>query len=67
MESEIQSSTGDRAVFKVHSLFSYIGIPVGANMTLKRNWRPIIDKFQSSLSIWKAKTLSLGGRLTLIK
>lgn len=47
--------------------FSYIGVPVGANMTLKKNWQPILDKFQKRLSSWKANTLSFGGKLTLIK
>lgn len=36
-------------------------------MNLGKNWRPIIRKFQSKLSNWKSKTLSFGGRLTLIK
>ncbi|KAI3720995.1 hypothetical protein L2E82_31996 [Cichorium intybus] len=47
--------------------FMYLGVPVGANMGLKRNWKPIIDRFSSKLSSWKAKTLSLGGRVTLAK
>lgn len=47
--------------------FTYLGVPVGANMGLKKNWRPIVEKFQSKLSSWKAKSLSFGGRLTLIK
>lgn len=47
--------------------FKYLGILVGANMNLKRNWLLIIEKVQSKLSAWKAKHLSLGGRLTLVK
>ena len=47
--------------------FQYLGVPVGANMNLKKNWKPIIDRFNAKLSIWKAKTLSFGGRLTLLK
>ncbi|KAI3506473.1 hypothetical protein L1887_28832 [Cichorium endivia] len=47
--------------------FSYLGVPVGANMRLKKNWTPVIDRFQAKLSTWKAKSLSFGGRLTLIK
>ncbi|GKD46697.1 hypothetical protein Tco_1271342 [Tanacetum coccineum] len=31
------------------------------------NWNPIINRFHNRLSMWKAKTLSFGGRLTLIK
>ena len=36
-------------------------------MNLIRIWKLIIKKFHSKLSLWKAKTLSFGGRLTLIK
>lgn len=35
-------------------------------MNLCKNWKPIIDKLQAKLSTWKSKTLSFGGRLTLI-
>lgn len=47
--------------------FNYLGVPVGANMNLIRNWQPVIDRFQAKLRSWKAKTLTFGGRLTLIK
>ncbi|MFS7997684.1 putative RNA-directed DNA polymerase [Helianthus anomalus] len=47
--------------------FKYLGLYVGANMNLVRNWKPIVDLFKVRLSIWKAKTLSYGGRITLIK
>ncbi|KAJ0552768.1 putative RNA-directed DNA polymerase [Helianthus annuus] len=47
--------------------FKYLGLYVGANMNLVRNWKPIIDLFKSRLSIWKARTFSYGGRNTLIK
>ncbi|KAM0005117.1 putative RNA-directed DNA polymerase [Helianthus debilis subsp. tardiflorus] len=47
--------------------FIYLGLPVGANMGLIKNWRPIVERFENKLSQWKARTLSLGGRLTLIK
>lgn len=33
--------------------FNYLGVPVGANMNLIKNWKPIIDKFNSTLSSWK--------------
>lgn len=46
--------------------FSYLGLPVGANMRLEKNWISIIEKFKNKLSAWKAKYLSFGGRLTLI-
>ncbi|GJR17850.1 RNA-directed DNA polymerase, eukaryota, reverse transcriptase zinc-binding domain protein [Tanacetum coccineum] len=43
------------------------GLPIGTNMNKVCNWKPIIDKFHNRLSTWKVKTLSYGGRLTLIK
>ncbi|KAJ0511446.1 putative RNA-directed DNA polymerase [Helianthus annuus] len=47
--------------------FIYLGLKVGANMNLVNNWTPVIDTFSSRLSLWKASTLSIGGRTTLIK
>ncbi|GJZ78840.1 putative RNA-directed DNA polymerase [Tanacetum coccineum] len=45
--------------------FSYLGLPVGKKMRLKVGWNAIIDRFRDKLSSWKAKNLSIGGRLTL--
>ncbi|GJZ49710.1 putative RNA-directed DNA polymerase, eukaryota, reverse transcriptase zinc-binding domain protein [Tanacetum coccineum] len=45
----------------------YLGLPIRANMNKVCNWKPIIDKFHNRLSTYKAKTLSYGGRFTLIK
>ena len=47
--------------------FRYLGIPVGGNMNLASNWQPLVDKFKAKLSEWKAKLLSIGGRLCLCK
>nr|GEX60865.1 RNA-directed DNA polymerase, eukaryota, reverse transcriptase zinc-binding domain protein [Tanacetum cinerariifolium] len=47
--------------------FKYLGIPAGCNMSRFSYWEPIINKFSSRLSLWKARLLSAGGRLTLIK
>nr|KAJ0201237.1 hypothetical protein LSAT_V11C600300430 [Lactuca sativa] len=47
--------------------FNYLGILVGANMNLKKNWKLVIERFQSKLSVWKAKTLLMGGCFTLTK
>ncbi|GKA23075.1 hypothetical protein Tco_0709037, partial [Tanacetum coccineum] len=46
---------------------SYLGLPIGANMSVASNWNPIIDKFHKRLTHWKVKTLSYGGKLTLLK
>ncbi|GJV62365.1 hypothetical protein Tco_1468465 [Tanacetum coccineum] len=45
----------------------YLGVMVGAGMTRHKAWDDVILKLQSRLSKWKAKTLSIGGRLTLLK
>ncbi|GJU72871.1 putative RNA-directed DNA polymerase, eukaryota, reverse transcriptase zinc-binding domain protein [Tanacetum coccineum] len=47
--------------------FNYLGLPVGANMSISCHWSPIIEKVQKRLSSWKARCLSIGGRLTLVK
>ncbi|GKB57062.1 RNA-directed DNA polymerase, eukaryota [Tanacetum coccineum] len=47
--------------------FVYLGVLVGANMTRIGSWKDLIDKFKTCLSRWKVKTLSVGGRLTLLK
>nr|GEY64202.1 RNA-directed DNA polymerase, eukaryota, reverse transcriptase zinc-binding domain protein [Tanacetum cinerariifolium] len=47
--------------------FTYLGLPIGANMNLTFSWQILIDRFQKRLSSWKANLLSIGGRLTLIK
>nr|GEV70837.1 RNA-directed DNA polymerase, eukaryota [Tanacetum cinerariifolium] len=47
--------------------FKYLGVPVGCNMSRCSYWDPIINKFSSRLDLWKARLLSVRGRLTLIK
>ncbi|XP_022018935.1 uncharacterized protein LOC110918967 [Helianthus annuus] len=36
-------------------------------MGLIKNWKPIVKRFEEKLTSWKARTLSFGGRLTLIE
>nr|GEX37064.1 RNA-directed DNA polymerase, eukaryota, reverse transcriptase zinc-binding domain protein [Tanacetum cinerariifolium] len=43
------------------------GLPIGAKMTSCSNWNPLVERFLKRLSNWKAKTLSFGGRITLIR
>ncbi|GJX44997.1 hypothetical protein Tco_0261673 [Tanacetum coccineum] len=47
--------------------FTLVGVMVGAGMTRHKAWDDVVLKLQSRLSKWKAKTLSIGGRLTLLK
>ncbi|KAJ9551745.1 hypothetical protein OSB04_015790 [Centaurea solstitialis] len=47
--------------------FTYLGLPVGDSMLKKSDWRPVVDKVKAKLASWKAKIISYGGRLTLVK
>ncbi|GJZ17500.1 RNA-directed DNA polymerase, eukaryota, reverse transcriptase zinc-binding domain protein [Tanacetum coccineum] len=51
----------------LHTPFKYLGIMVGENMSSIRAWDETVNKLKMSLSSWKLKTLSIGGRLTLLK
>ncbi|XP_072077829.1 uncharacterized protein [Arachis hypogaea] len=45
----------------------YLGISLGANPRLVKTWKPIIDKVEDKLSLWKARSLNKAGKLVLIK
>ncbi|GKB30752.1 RNA-directed DNA polymerase, eukaryota [Tanacetum coccineum] len=47
--------------------FNYLGVKVGGVMSKSSSWEDVLAKISSRLSKWKLKTLSIGGRLTLIK
>ncbi|GJX45301.1 RNA-directed DNA polymerase, eukaryota [Tanacetum coccineum] len=47
--------------------FKYLGVMVGGNMALVKSWDDVIGKLNSRLSKWKRNSLSIGGRLTLLK
>ncbi|GKC54374.1 RNA-directed DNA polymerase, eukaryota [Tanacetum coccineum] len=47
--------------------FKYLGVMVGGNMSRVNAWEDSIGKIKARLSKWKLKTLSVGGRLTLLK
>nr|GEZ45219.1 hypothetical protein [Tanacetum cinerariifolium] len=47
--------------------FTYLGVKVGASMMRHSSWLEVVQKVNTKLSKWKAKTLSAGGRLTLLK
>nr|GEV60564.1 RNA-directed DNA polymerase, eukaryota [Tanacetum cinerariifolium] len=47
--------------------FSYLGTQVGGTMSRVQAWNDVVDKVQTRLSKWKLNTLSIGGRLTLLK
>ncbi|EOY07997.1 Uncharacterized protein TCM_022315 [Theobroma cacao] len=45
----------------------YLGLPLKANPNSIQTWKPIIEKFETRLAGWKAKTLSIGGRVALLR
>ncbi|GKB90904.1 hypothetical protein Tco_0963176 [Tanacetum coccineum] len=47
--------------------FVHLGVKVGGAMSRIKSWDDVVAKVSSRLSKWKLKTLSIGGRLTLIK
>ncbi|GJV00421.1 RNA-directed DNA polymerase, eukaryota [Tanacetum coccineum] len=47
--------------------FKYLGVTVGDNMARVSAWDDVVRKIKARLSNWKIKTLSIGGRLTLLK
>nr|GEU39042.1 RNA-directed DNA polymerase, eukaryota [Tanacetum cinerariifolium] len=47
--------------------FSYLGSMVGGFMTRHQLWSDIVDRVKKRLSKWKMHTLSIEGRLALVK
>nr|GEZ45630.1 RNA-directed DNA polymerase, eukaryota [Tanacetum cinerariifolium] len=47
--------------------FAYLRTKVGGKMSRVKEWNEVVDKVVSRLSKWKMKTLSIRGRLTLLK
>ncbi|KAK1436726.1 hypothetical protein QVD17_02508 [Tagetes erecta] len=47
--------------------FVYLGLKVGTNMNRINNWDHVINVFDRRLALWKSTSLSIGGRLTLLK
>nr|GEW99327.1 hypothetical protein [Tanacetum cinerariifolium] len=47
--------------------FNYLDVKVGAPSSKSYSWDEVLAKISAGLSKWKIKTLSIGGRLTLIK
>nr|GEZ14308.1 RNA-directed DNA polymerase, eukaryota, reverse transcriptase zinc-binding domain protein [Tanacetum cinerariifolium] len=65
--SEVASMTACTGCEACSFPFSYLGLPIGSNMSRIANWQILIDRFKARLSGWKTNLLSIGGRLTLIK
>ncbi|GJS37254.1 RNA-directed DNA polymerase, eukaryota, partial [Tanacetum coccineum] len=68
----VDSTIVYRAALKLGCLvlkipFMYLGTIVGGNMSQIDSWDVVVEKVKKRLSNWKMKTLSVGGRLTLVK
>ncbi|GJW74963.1 RNA-directed DNA polymerase, eukaryota [Tanacetum coccineum] len=47
--------------------FLYLGTKVGGSMSRWYEWDEVVDRVKKRLSRWKMKSLSIGGRLTLLR
>ncbi|GJS64513.1 RNA-directed DNA polymerase, eukaryota [Tanacetum coccineum] len=65
--SKVDIVAADIGCMTLKSPFTYLGVKVGGRMRCTNSWEEIIHKILSRLSKWKMKTLSIGGRLTLLK
>lgn len=46
---------------------TYLGLPLCIGNASKSLWSPVVEQIEQNLALWRAKYLSLGGKLTLIK
>ncbi|GJZ76970.1 RNA-directed DNA polymerase, eukaryota, reverse transcriptase zinc-binding domain protein [Tanacetum coccineum] len=72
MRISVSSDKVDQAAKKIGCAilqvpFSYLGSKVGCLMSRIQSWSEIVNNILTRLSKWKLKTLSIGGRLTLLK
>ncbi|GJW25949.1 RNA-directed DNA polymerase, eukaryota, reverse transcriptase zinc-binding domain protein [Tanacetum coccineum] len=65
--SDIQSMANSFGCLANNLSFTYLDVKVAANMARINSWNKVIQKVIIKLSNWKAKSLSVGGRLTLLK
>ena len=66
-ESWLQSAAKNLLCKVGYLPFTYLGLPIGGNMKRIEAWDPIIKRIERKLATWKGKSLSIAGRLTLIK
>ncbi|GKA63921.1 RNA-directed DNA polymerase, eukaryota [Tanacetum coccineum] len=65
--SEIDQAADNIGCLVMNNRFRYLGVMVGDLMNRKAAWVEVINKLRARLSNWKVKTLSIGGRYTLLK
>ena len=64
VREQISSSLGFQ---RTADLGKYLGVPLFHKRENRSTFAPIMDKINQRLSAWKAKSLSMAGRLTLTK
>jgi mannosylglycoprotein endo-beta-mannosidase len=47
-------------------LFTYLGLPVGANARKISTWQPLIDTIYKKLGTWNNRWVSIGGKVVLL-
>ncbi|GJR02492.1 putative ribonuclease H-like domain-containing protein [Tanacetum coccineum] len=65
--SKVEQAAAKIGCVTLETLFNYLGLKVGGLMSRLQSWNEIIESIATRLSRWKLKTLSIGGRLTLLK
>ncbi|GJV56177.1 hypothetical protein Tco_1457182 [Tanacetum coccineum] len=63
----VSRDAGKLGCMILKSPFMYLGACVGGNMSRVHMWKDIVERVKARLSKWKMQTLSIGGRLTLVK
>ncbi|GKE27380.1 RNA-directed DNA polymerase, eukaryota, reverse transcriptase zinc-binding domain protein [Tanacetum coccineum] len=66
-DEKVKQAASKLGCLILKSPFSYLGSKVGGSMYRIQAWNEVVDRVYAGLSKWKMKTLSIGGRLTLLK
>nr|GEY57212.1 RNA-directed DNA polymerase, eukaryota [Tanacetum cinerariifolium] len=66
-DSLVNEATGSIGCSVMKAPFKYLGVMVGSSMSKISAWDEMVGKIKSRLSKWKVNTLSIGGRLMLLK
>ncbi|GJZ05942.1 putative reverse transcriptase domain-containing protein [Tanacetum coccineum] len=66
-ELDLRDMAGWRRCGVGELLFTYLWLPIKANMRRVGTWNTVMEKVKNHLADWKSKSMSFGGRLTLVK
>nr|GEY68284.1 zinc finger BED domain-containing protein RICESLEEPER 2 [Tanacetum cinerariifolium] len=66
-QADVQHMAKDFGCIRNNLPFTYLGVKFDANMMRLNSRSDLVKKVSNKLSNWKAKTLSVRGRLTLLK